>query len=301
MVQTIKFSQFQPANLSNNTNTFVGANSPSGGVNIQYSFPQEWTTSARPNTPVAGTLGYNTSLSQYEYWNGFAWLQLAAGGSGTVSVGTENQLAYYAANGNAVSGLTTLNSAVLTATSLGVPTWVAYTGTGSPVLNTSPTFVTPILGAASATSLAFTSTAGLIGTTTNNNAASGSVGEYIASVIPFASAVSLANETSTDVTSIVLTAGDWDVWGNAFITFGISGASGVVWISSSSATLPDQSLRNGVGVAATGSFNGIGANAPQLRFSIPNTTTLTIYLSVAAEFGSGTATVCGGIYARRRR
>lgn len=53
------------------------------------------------------------------------------------------------------------------------------TGSGALVFATSPTLVTPTLGAASATSIAFTSTTGVIGTTTNDDAATGSVGEYL--------------------------------------------------------------------------------------------------------------------------
>jgi len=72
--------------------------------------------------------------------------QLTGSGSGTVNSGLVNQLAYYATAGATVSGLTIVNSAGLTTTSGGVPTWVAYTGTGAPVLATSPTLVTPLLG-----------------------------------------------------------------------------------------------------------------------------------------------------------
>lgn len=52
----------------------------------------------------------------------------------------------YSSSDNTVVDLPTVNSAGLTTTSGGVPTWVAYTGTGAPVLATSPTLVTPLLG-----------------------------------------------------------------------------------------------------------------------------------------------------------
>ena len=60
---------------------------------------------------------------------------------------------------------------------------VSVNGSGAISLTTSPTFVTPVLGAASATSVAFTSTSGIIGTTTNNSAAAGSVGEFVGSSV----------------------------------------------------------------------------------------------------------------------
>ena len=45
--------------------------------------------------------------------------------SGTVNNGTQNDLAYYATTGTAVSPITTAASSVLTTTGLGVPTWVS--------------------------------------------------------------------------------------------------------------------------------------------------------------------------------
>src|SRR2546421_430181 len=50
------------------------------------------------------------------------------------------------------------------------------------------------------------------GTTTNDNAVSGNLGEYISSTVARGAAVTgAANGTYKDLTSIVLTAGDWDI------------------------------------------------------------------------------------------
>jgi len=65
----------------------------------------------------------------------------------------------YANSTNTMSALAPVNSAVLTSNSSGVPVWVVATGTGSPVLATSPTMVTPTLGVAAATSINFGGTA----------------------------------------------------------------------------------------------------------------------------------------------
>lgn len=67
---------------------------------------------------------------------------------------TINQI-LYSSSANTVTGLATVNSAGLLTSAGGVPGWVAYTGTGAPVLATSPTLVTPILGVAAATSINF--------------------------------------------------------------------------------------------------------------------------------------------------
>lgn len=75
-------------------------------------------------------------------------LATTAGASGIVNSGTAGQLAYYAGSGTTVSGLA-LGTGVLTALGVNV------NGSGAISLTTSPTFVTPILGAAAATSINF--------------------------------------------------------------------------------------------------------------------------------------------------
>lgn len=170
------------------------------------------------------------------------------------------------------------------------------TGSVHFVGSTSPTFVTPTLGAATATSVTFSpTTGGIVGTATNDNAGSGFVGQVVSSVVAYASSISLSNGVDANITSISLSAGDWDIYGNA--NFAISGiAACYVWISATSATIPDASLFSQV---TNASAVGVGINAPFFRASLSTTTT--IYLSVDASFGSGTVTACGGISARRAR
>jgi len=72
-------------------------------------------------------------------------LTTTASASGIVNSGLINQLAYYAAAGTTLSGLAIVNSAGLTTTAGGVPTWVSATGSDAPVFATSPTLVTPIV------------------------------------------------------------------------------------------------------------------------------------------------------------
>lgn len=70
--------------------------------------------------------------------------------SGTVNSGSINQLAWYAANGTAVSGLATVNSGTLTTNAAGVPTWltkVAITQVVRQVFTSSGTY-TPTTGMA---------------------------------------------------------------------------------------------------------------------------------------------------------
>lgn len=147
-------------------------------------------------------------------------------------------------------------------------------------------------------------TKGIVGTTTNNNAGSGFVGELISSVISFASAVSVpASETPANLTSISLTVGDWDVWGNiTFLPDVTTSMSALIsWVSSTSATLPDASLWNSDVFPAfvPGLNSTLSKTAPMQRFSLSSPTI--IYLSGYTKFTISTMKFCGGIYARRRR
>jgi hypothetical protein len=138
----------------------------------------------------------------------------------------------------------------------------------------------------------------IVGTTTNDNAAAGSVGEFISSVILVAAGVSLVNSTSKNITSITLTAGDWDVWGNGCVVFTGVNATTVFWQNTVSASLPDFSKTTTMGVAATGT-NINAAPIPAFRYSLAGNQT--IFLSADCVFSSGTAKASGALYARRIR
>lgn len=144
----------------------------------------------------------------------------------------------------------------------------------------------------------------IVGTTTNDNAAAGSVGELIQSSVLSGSAVSLTSSTSVDVTSISLTAGDWDVSGvsqfiaNAATTATKFGGA----ISLTSATFP--------GIPGTGIYwtltisQSAGAEMPTMptgdvRISVATTTT--VYLVARATFAVNTMSAFGYIRARRVR
>lgn len=187
----------------------------------------------------------------------------------------------YASSANVMAALATANSSILVTNSSGVPAW----GTTLPAFTTSAITFSPTTG-------------GIVGTTTNDNAAAGKVGEFVSSTIGAASGTNLTNNTAGDVTSISLTAGDWDVWGNVgFIPSGTFLTAGLAWISSTSATLPDQSLYNAVYPGAVTPFQGV--QCPYKRFSLSGTTT--IYLSALPSFSAGTCKGAGGIFARRAR
>ena len=175
------------------------------------------------------------------------------------------------------------------------------TGTGKFVGDTSPTLVTPILGAATATSVAFSpTTSGIIGTTAADNASAGKVGEVISSNIAYASAISITNATPKNLTSISLTAGDWDVWGNIGFLPAATTTVSLIYggISTTSATFPDTSL---VSLLQLAFATGAAQVLPVVRQRINVNATTTVYLVGQAGFAVSTMTFFGGIYARRAR
>ena len=143
----------------------------------------------------------------------------------------------------------------------------------------------------------------VLGTITNDNAVDGYVGEYLDDVILAASAVSLTTATATNIATVQLTEGDWDVWGN--VTFipdpGVTIVTTMTgWINDDSATLPDPAFYSAMDRVGVMSIDA-GMVAASQRFTVTNSTTLDIYLSCQADFSVSTLTACGGLYARRRR
>lgn len=140
----------------------------------------------------------------------------------------------------------------------------------------------------------------ITGTTTNNNAASGAVGETIASALPAIAAQALTTNTPKNVTSISLTAGDWDVSGNINLNGnGLTSTGKIGGISTTSVTLPSDGSEcySGLQLVLTSATDSI--MLPPKRISLASTTT--VYLVAQATFFAGTCGVFGSITARRTR
>lgn len=134
------------------------------------------------------------------------------------------------------------------------------------------------------------------GTSTNDSAASGFVGEVGTANT---SGVSLVDNVAKTVTSVNLSAGDWDITGSMQFTIGGTCSGIAVGVSSTNNTLPSAPLYSVVGMA-TGT---VGSNsalvAPMQRFSLAGATT--IYLVGYSNFTTSTVSANGTIYARRVR
>ena len=172
-------------------------------------------------------------------------------------------------------------------TPLPVPLPVAQGGTGVATSNWT------------AASLTFNpTTQGIVGTTTNDSASAGYVGE-LQSIYNSTGVAATAN-VAGNVTSISLSAGDWDVYGQCVIIPDVGQviAVGYSALTTTSATFPLAAF--GTAGWIGNNFTGDGASGlalvPNFRLSLSATTT--VYL---AYYANVSATIKGGIYARRRR
>lgn len=192
----------------------------------------------------------------------------------------------------------TLTSPTMTAPVLGT----VASGNISACTSTSMTMITPVLGAASATSLSFSSTSGIIGTTTNNNAAAGSVGEYIESVISTPTNFGTSGQYF-DTTSISPTAGDWDICYLINVTANGStmttGFRGGVWQSTGNNTTGLVIGSNALDQGNATSLLDQSIAIPCFRVSLSGTTTY--YGKAVASYSVATPQFTCRLSARRVR
>lgn len=153
---------------------------------------------------------------------------------------------------------------------------------------------------------AFTS---LTGTSTNDSAAAGKIGEEKIATLAVGSAVSETTATPVTVLSLSLTAGDWDVSGvvNRDLA-GVTATRYTAAISPTANTVPAQAGGGGIGPdSVVGCFATFGTTITgaytttvgPVRVSLAATTT--IYLVAADVFSAGTIGLFGTIRARRMR
>ena len=144
-----------------------------------------------------------------------------------------------------------------------------------------------------------------LGGNAGGNAPAGSVGEYVSSTIAQGSAVSLTSPSASNVTSISLTAGDWDV--SAVVIFNPAASTSLTvktaGVSTNSGAF--DALTTGAGdtvqasTAASVPVGNTSVEIPPTRISISSTTT--VYLVAASTFTVSTNAAYGTIRARRVR
>jgi hypothetical protein len=148
-------------------------------------------------------------------------------------------------------------------------------------------------------SVGYASVGQIPGTATNDSASAGNVGQVISSNIASGSAITLATGTTSNLTSLSLTAGDWDVWVYAYFVPGGTVSLLDVGVSQTSATLGfangdfTQIAYPGLTLGNTTTV-GVGPS----RVSLASTTT--VFGVVQATFGTS-CTAYGLMRARRVR
>lgn len=170
--------------------------------------------------------------------------------------------------------------------SANIPGLIDAKGTGSLTLNSTGTG--PVI---------------LRGTSTNDNAAAGMVGEYIEATLASGSSVSLTTDVAANVISISLTPGDWDVYGQSSFT---TAATTSITRLMTSISATSNTLDNTVGKLARFVTPAIVPGAefntqPVGPFRVSLSATTTIYLVVRGTFTVSTLTAFGFIRARRMR
>jgi len=144
------------------------------------------------------------------------------------------------------------------------------------------------------------------GTNTNDNATAGQIGERIGSFIAASAAVTYTTNQTKNLTSISLTAGDWDVRGQ--VTFLLSSVPASTLFgcqanigTTTGAIVDDGGQANNTFTTSTVAGSGLATcSLSPRRISLASTTT--VYLvGDAPAFASGSCTAYGFIEARRMR
>lgn len=129
-------------------------------------------------------------------------------------------------------------------------------------------------------------------------AAAGLVGEILTAAS--AGGTSIPNQTPVNVVTLLLSPGDWDVWGTMMVmpTVGTTQIYGSV--STVSATLNGNDQRYGHQLAGGATFGSL-SSIPVPAITVSVSVATNVYLVAQAAFASGTCTGGGKLIARRRR
>jgi hypothetical protein len=141
-----------------------------------------------------------------------------------------------------------------------------------------------------------------IGFADGSSAPAGDVGEYLHTFVLSGAAINLPNNTDTQIASLALTAGDWDLWGEIFVqptAATITNTFGAINTAVNTApTVPADGVdfTDNRGISTTGL---VAMNGLRTRVSIASPTT---YLLVASVLFTGTSAAgYGALRARRMR
>lgn len=144
--------------------------------------------------------------------------------------------------------------------------------------------------------LSFANGSQVAGTATNDSASAGNIGELLSST--FSGTTVTGN---TDVASLTLTPGDWDIYGNATFVGSTAGVwtSNFLGYSTVSATYGNPDTYIGDNSVGFGTNSTQGYIMPGAPIKVASNTTY--YMIAQCNHTTGTVAAYGGFYARRRR
>lgn len=123
-------------------------------------------------------------------------------------------------------------------------------------------------------------------------------GDLISSLVASNAAVSVTANVVTNITSIVLPQGDWDVEGNVNFFSGSATVTGAAaCVSSVSGTMNNDGTEVLSGISTVGAIYANSITLPRREFNVSSSTT--VYLEGLCKSSVGTLTGYGGITARR--
>lgn len=139
---------------------------------------------------------------------------------------------------------------------------------------------------------------GIEGVQNGSNAVTGTVGEYLSNQVSGTTPLAITSDVSTNILSLLLSPGDWDVSGNIGLSFPSGSNSIIAAISTIAATIPGApaggALYESGGPMTFFSVNSLGT----LRVNVSTNTS--VFLVARATF-TGTGNAFGFIGARRMR
>ena len=145
----------------------------------------------------------------------------------------------------------------------------------------------------------------LRGTNTNNNAAASRVGEVVSASVASGSAVALTSTVAKTVTSISLTAGDWDVYGNvAFVsaaTTSINAEGGSISLVTNTLDVTPGRFEMNAHAALVPGVSSTLQVEPTMAVRLSLSATTTVYLVAYSVFTIAAYSAFGQIWARRAR
>ena len=141
----------------------------------------------------------------------------------------------------------------------------------------------------------------LPGTTDGTDAGTGNIGEIFLVNIPGGGPVGLTSGVSTNIASIALGPGDWEVSGIVTLkyTSATQSADGQAGLNVLSATLPGDNVRGFDNTRHTATTSNASITFPLFNFN--SASPQTAYLVVQASFSAGSCAAFGNIQARRVR